>query len=69
MSIVAFHVQIVVPHCPCRATCCDRRPLHGLAEQLRSEMRYGRDHRRRPTILPGVTVGMAVAFGDCPERN
>ena len=64
MSVVAFHVQIVVPHCCGREACRGKQPLRGLAEQLCSEMRYGRDHHQRPTILPGVTVDMAVAFGD-----
>jgi hypothetical protein len=42
-------------------------PLEELAVRLRREACYGRDCRA--TVFPGVSVGMIVAFHECPERN
>jgi hypothetical protein len=44
-------------------------PLDDFAEILRDEMRYGRDTNRGPMKAPGVTVGMAAAYQECPDRN
>ena len=69
MNVKVFRIQIVFAECPC-AEVCRLRPASGsLTDRLRKEMRHGRDANRTPPDLPGVTLGMATAFHNCPERN
>jgi len=44
-------------------------PLDELAARLRHEACYGRDRTGPDGRLPDVTVWMAAAYQECPERN
>lgn len=48
---------------------CRAHPLDELEALLKREMRDGRDAARRPVILPGVTIEMAVFHREHPDRN